>query len=641
MHAVMGSGRLIAGRYRLQGQIGRGAMGIVWRGRDELLARDVAVKEVQITARASAAEAENIYQRTLREARAAARLSHPAVVTVFDVVEEDGSPWIVMELVDARSLDRVIIERGPLTPLQAAELGATLVGALASAHAAGVLHRDVKPSNVLVTDDGRVVLTDFGIAKFAADPGNTQAGMVVGTPGFTAPERVRGGAATPASDLWSLGATLYAAVEGRGPFDRLGGATGITARVATQDAPQAPSAGPLGPVIDALLSRDPGTRPNATTAALLLAQSATAAREDARSPWPDAVPGQIIRDAAPTAAALAATTDAPGSTDPRVRFLDPPVFAALSMSDPAASGAGPLPGGQQASYGPVLWEPLKPPARGSGSNRAADGNADTNPGGPGGSGSGAPGTGSAGTGGAGTGGPGTGGPGTGGAGTGGAGTGGSGTGGSGTGGSGTGGSDGDDWLGFRWRGGAARPASARWKLLVTAAGVAAIALTAFVGWGIYSRSPSSQAIISPVVVGSGSAQHGPSPSSHEPGVTPAAGLPAPTPSTGASSANSGNPGPIPSAGSRSPSSSSSPSPSHSPSPSKKPTPTPTPTKKPTPTPTPTPTKKPTPTPTPTKKPTPTPTPTKKPTPTPTPTKKSSASPSATPSRSSSTSPKTT
>src|SRR5580693_772376 len=276
MHAVMGSGRLIAGRYRLQGQIGRGAMGIVWRGRDELLARDVAVKEVQITARASAAEAENIYQRTLREARAAARLSHPAVVTVFDVVEEDGSPWIVMELVHARSLDRVIIERGPLTPLQAAELGATLVGALASAHAAGVLHRDVKPSNVLVTDDGRVVLTDFGIAKFAEDPGNTQAGMVVGTPGFTAPERVRGGSATPASDLWSLGATLYAAVEGRGPFERPGGSMAIIAGVAAEEAPRAPSAGPLAPVIEALLSRDPAQRPDAARTSALLADAVAA-----------------------------------------------------------------------------------------------------------------------------------------------------------------------------------------------------------------------------------------------------------------------------------------------------------------------------------------------------------------------------
>src|SRR5580704_9271914 len=152
MHAVMGSGRLIAGRYRLEGPIGRGAMGIVWRGRDELLDRDVAVKEVQITAQAAAA-AEAIYQRTLREARTAARLSHPGVVTVFDVVEENGSPWVVMELVDARALDRVIAEDGPLPPLRAAELGAGLLEALASANAAGVLHRDVKPSNVLVNAD--------------------------------------------------------------------------------------------------------------------------------------------------------------------------------------------------------------------------------------------------------------------------------------------------------------------------------------------------------------------------------------------------------------------------------------------------------------------------------------------------------
>src|SRR5580692_11019215 len=269
MHAVMGAGRLIGGRYRLQEPIGRGAMGIVWRGRDELLARAVAVKEVQVTTQATPAEAEAIYQRTLREARTAARLKHPSVVTVYDVVEEAGSPWIVMELVEARPLDRVITEDGPLPPLQAAELGAGL-------------HRDVKPSNVLVTEDGRAVLTDFGIATFSEDPAVTLAGMVVGTPGFTAPERVRGDVATPASDLWSLGATLYAAVEGRGPFERAGGSSVITAGVAAEDAPGAPSAGPLGPVIDALLSRDPGTRPDAATAERLLADAATAARTGPR-----------------------------------------------------------------------------------------------------------------------------------------------------------------------------------------------------------------------------------------------------------------------------------------------------------------------------------------------------------------------
>ena len=341
MHAVMGSGRLIAGRYRLQGPIGRGAMGIVWRGRDELLDRDVAVKEVQITAHASPADAEGIYQRTLREARTAARLSHPSVVTVFDVVEENGSPWIVMELVNARSLDRVISEDGPLPPLQAAELGASLVGALATAHASGVLHRDVKPSNVLVTDDGKAVLTDFGIATFAEDPSHTLVGMVVGTPGFTAPERVRGSGATPASDLWSLGATLYAAVEGRGPFDRVGGSAAVIAGVANEAAPRSPSAGPLAPVIDALLSREPGTRPDATTAARLLTEAATAARTGARplgEGWLAAEASTAERDAVSEPAAAgpvrgSAHAAEASSEDRRAAFLDPPVFGELSIPE--------------------------------------------------------------------------------------------------------------------------------------------------------------------------------------------------------------------------------------------------------------------------------------------------------------------
>src|SRR5580693_6931932 len=286
MRAGTSTGRLVAGRYRLLSPIGRGAMGVVWRGRDELLRRDVAVKEVKMLAGAPGAgyggAGDAGFERTLREARAAAQLSHPSVVTVFDILEEDGSPWIVMELVPGRSLDQVIAEDGPLPPRHAAQVGTSLLSALAAAHAAGVLHRDVKPANVLVTADGRVVLTDFGIAKIGADPGLTQLGMVVGTPGFTPPERVRGEAATPASDLWSLGATLYAAVEGRGPFERLGGSSIISAGVASEDAPRAPSAGPLGPVIDALLSRDPGTRPDSTTAARLLADAATAARTGPR-----------------------------------------------------------------------------------------------------------------------------------------------------------------------------------------------------------------------------------------------------------------------------------------------------------------------------------------------------------------------
>src|SRR5580692_1972396 len=328
MHAVMGTGRLIAGRYRLQVPIGRGAMGIVWRGRDELLARDVAVKEVQVTGQATPAEAEVIYQRTLREARTAARLNHPSVVTVYDVVEEGGSPWIVMELVEARSLDRVITEDGPLPPEQAAELGASLIGALASAHGAGVLHRDVKPSNVLVTTEGRAVLTDFGIATFAEDLALTQAGMVVGTPGFTAPERIRGEIATPAADLWSLGATLYAAVEGRGPFDRVGGSSVISTGVANEDAPRAPSAGPLGPVIEALLSRDPGTRPDAATAERMLTDAATAARTGPR-PLRD---GWLAAEAGrEPGSGIDATTDgvAGQMRGEDSGFLDPPDYELL------------------------------------------------------------------------------------------------------------------------------------------------------------------------------------------------------------------------------------------------------------------------------------------------------------------------
>ncbi len=286
MHPVAGTGRLLAGRYRLQTQVGRGAMGIVWHGRDELLDRSVAVKEIRTTPTVTALTAATAsgyaagpgdsYQRALREARTAARLSHPGVAQVFDVVEEDGAPWIVMELVTARSLDQVIAEDGPLPPSAAARVGTGLLSALASAHAAGVLHRDVKPSNVLITADGRPVLTDFGIAEFAGDPAITSAGLVAGTPGFTAPERMRGRPASPASDLWSLGATLYAAVEGRGPFDRLGSAATITALAASAEAPQAPSAGPLGPVIVALLQADPALRPDAETAARLLAGAADA-----------------------------------------------------------------------------------------------------------------------------------------------------------------------------------------------------------------------------------------------------------------------------------------------------------------------------------------------------------------------------
>ena len=208
MQPLADTGRVIAGRYRLEAPIGRGAMGVVWRARDQLLDRDVAIKEVQIADTLTEDERATAFQRTLREAKTAARLNHPAVVTVYDVAEDGGRPWIVMQLIHAQSLDQVLATSGPLSPRRAADMARQLLSALSVAHAAGVMHRDVKPSNVLLGSDDRAVLTDFGIATFADDPKLTQTGMVMGSPGFTAPERIRGEDASPASDLWSLGATL-------------------------------------------------------------------------------------------------------------------------------------------------------------------------------------------------------------------------------------------------------------------------------------------------------------------------------------------------------------------------------------------------------------------------------------------------
>src|SRR6266568_3059169 len=270
------AGRVVAGRYQLLGQIGHGAMGTVWRARDLVLARDVAVKEVQVLGLAGTAERKVLQERALREARVAARLNHPGLVTVHDVIEADAGIWIVMELVPSRSLARVLAEDGPLPPARAAELGTMLIDALGSAHTSGIVHRDVKPANVLLTEDGRAVLTDFGIATLNGDPGLTQAGMVMATPGFCAPERIRGEPAGAASDLWSLGATLYAAVEGHGPFESRDCPMAVLTSIVHADPPPAASAGPLRPVISALMSRDPAERPDVTTTARLLADAVAA-----------------------------------------------------------------------------------------------------------------------------------------------------------------------------------------------------------------------------------------------------------------------------------------------------------------------------------------------------------------------------
>ena len=264
-------GRVIGGRYHLIEPVGRGGMGTVWRGRDEVLGREVAVKEVRLPEGMDPDERRTLYQRTIREARTAARISHPSVVTVYDVVEEDQRPWIVMELVRARPLDKIVKADGTLAPGHAAQVGRQVLAALAVAHAAGILHRDVKPSNVLIADSGRVVLTDFGIATFEGDASLTQSGMVVGSPGYMPPERAKGERATPASDLWSLGATLYMALEGEAPYQRETSVATLGALL-TEKPPSPVHAGPMRRVIDGLLPREPRRRLTAIQTAQLLDQ---------------------------------------------------------------------------------------------------------------------------------------------------------------------------------------------------------------------------------------------------------------------------------------------------------------------------------------------------------------------------------
>ena len=258
-------GTLVGGRYQLRTAIGTGGMGTVWQAADTLLTRDVAVKEVVFPPGMAAVERTAMYERTLREARAAAALSHPSVVQVYDVVTEGDRPWIVMELLHARSLAELIIADGPLAPRAVAKIGIALLGALEVAHEAGVLHRDVKPANVLICTDGRCVLTDFGVARLAAESNLTTPGMVLGSPHFISPERAIGAEFGPPSDLFSLGVSLYTAVEGRPPFDR--GDPFETMRAVVEDPPATPvRAGNLGPVLLGLLDKDPGRRWDVTLA---------------------------------------------------------------------------------------------------------------------------------------------------------------------------------------------------------------------------------------------------------------------------------------------------------------------------------------------------------------------------------------
>lgn len=265
MSEVPGDDRLIAGRYRLLGPLGQGGMGVVWRARDEVLGREVAVKEVRAPSGLASSDVQRLYARLEREAWAAARVSHRNVVTVYDVATEDSRPWIVMELIRGLPLSEVLDAEGPMTPQRAARIGAEVLAALRSAHASGVLHRDVKPGNVLLANDGRVVLTDFGIAMVEGTSALTMTGELIGSPEFLAPERALGRTPGPESDLWSLGVLLYAATEGNSPF-RQNTPLNTLRAVVDEELPQPRRAGPLGPVVEGLLRKDPADRLSAEQA---------------------------------------------------------------------------------------------------------------------------------------------------------------------------------------------------------------------------------------------------------------------------------------------------------------------------------------------------------------------------------------
>ncbi|WP_328494471.1 serine/threonine protein kinase [Streptomyces sp. NBC_00414] len=261
--------RVIAGRYRLEARIGRGGMGVVWRATDQLLARQVAVKEIDLDTSLSAAESRLQRERTLREARAVAQLRHPHIIVVHDVVEQDERPYIVMDLLEGGSLAERISRYGPVDAVEAARIGIDLLSALSKAHAAGVLHRDLKPANVLLTLDDIVVLTDFGVAQVAGATTLTEGEAFVGSPEYTAPERMAGDRTGPESDLWSLGALLCTALSGESPFrrDSLGGT--LHAVVVDDIYPPA-AAEPLLPLVRGLLERDPERRLDAIEAERLL-----------------------------------------------------------------------------------------------------------------------------------------------------------------------------------------------------------------------------------------------------------------------------------------------------------------------------------------------------------------------------------
>ena len=340
MRAPIDGGRLIAGRYALQGIIGRGGMSSVYRGRDQVLERVVALKPLGLLPGQDAPD----LARAEREARLAARLDHAHVVAVFDLLEDDGEQWLVMEHVDGRNLAQLVSDRGPLPPDSAARLLGQAADALAAAHRAGIVHRDVKPSNILVTPEGQVKLTDFGIARAYSDPTLTATGLMTGSPAYLAPEVASGSPATAASDVWALGATMFHALTGEPPYDARDNVMGALFRIVNDDPPRPREAGWLAPVLERTMAKDPAGR-----------WSMDQVRDRLLRRDGDGVPTRRVAPVEPHAAAVGTTRVTPVGApvgDPVVRpAAAEPLVSSLRQAPRDDDRSGRFPGG-------VLWAAL-------------------------------------------------------------------------------------------------------------------------------------------------------------------------------------------------------------------------------------------------------------------------------------------